>query len=110
MFWQSEFQSWNDRYRTEALSAIQNKLRPFLLSRKLRWKRAQTLFGELAIGGTAEIHMRVHEPMPAVTAFAGGVIFEEFDRLAALGAFDFKNGPWFPVTGILSWAFHRILS
>jgi len=36
MFWQSEFQSWNDRYRTEALSAIQNKLRPFLLSRKLR--------------------------------------------------------------------------
>ena len=36
MFWQSEFQSWNDRYRTEALSAIQNKLRPFLLNRKLR--------------------------------------------------------------------------
>lgn len=36
MFWQHEFRSWNDRYRTEALSAIQNKLRPFLMSRKIR--------------------------------------------------------------------------
>jgi type IV secretory pathway TraG/TraD family ATPase VirD4 len=36
MFWQHEFASWNDRYRTEALSAIQNKLRPFLMNRKIR--------------------------------------------------------------------------
>ena len=36
MFWQHEFRSWNDRYRTEALSAIQNKLRPFLMSGKIR--------------------------------------------------------------------------
>jgi len=36
LFWQHEFRSWNDRYRTEALSAIQNKLRPFLMSRKMR--------------------------------------------------------------------------
>jgi hypothetical protein len=36
MFWQQEFSSWNARYRTEALSAIQNKLRPFLMNRKIR--------------------------------------------------------------------------
>jgi len=36
LFWHREFASWNDRYRTEALSAIQNKLRPFLMNRKIR--------------------------------------------------------------------------
>ena len=36
LFWQQEFAGWNDRYRTEALSAIQNKLRPFLMNRKIR--------------------------------------------------------------------------
>jgi len=36
LFWHREFASWNDRYRTEALSAIQNKLRPFLMNHKIR--------------------------------------------------------------------------
>ena len=35
-FWLHEFASWDDRYRTEAVAAIQNKIRPFLTSRTLR--------------------------------------------------------------------------
>lgn len=35
-FWQLEFETWNDRYRTEAVAAIQNKLRPFLMNRRVR--------------------------------------------------------------------------
>lgn len=31
-FWQSEFAGWTDRYRNEALPAVQNKLGPFLSS------------------------------------------------------------------------------
>ena len=36
MFWQSEFPSWSKNYRTEALSAVQNKVRPFLMNKKVR--------------------------------------------------------------------------
>jgi len=36
LFWQSEFPSWNSRYRTEALSAVQNKVRPFLMNKRVR--------------------------------------------------------------------------
>lgn len=35
-FWLNEFAHWNDRYRTEAVAAIQNKIRPFLTNRLLR--------------------------------------------------------------------------
>ena len=35
-FWEGEFERWNDRYRTEATAAILNKLRPFLMSRRIR--------------------------------------------------------------------------
>ena len=35
-FWLREFSGWNDRYRTEAVAAIQNKVRPFLLNEKIR--------------------------------------------------------------------------
>ena len=35
-FWQHEFASWSNNYRTEAVAAIQNKIRPFLTSRTLR--------------------------------------------------------------------------
>jgi len=35
-FWIDEFANWNDRYRTEAVAAIQNKIRPFLTNRSLR--------------------------------------------------------------------------
>ena len=35
-FWMDEFAHWNDRYRTEAAAAIQNKIRPFLTNRQLR--------------------------------------------------------------------------
>ncbi len=36
LFWETEFQAWNDRYRTEALSAVQNKVRPFLMNKRIR--------------------------------------------------------------------------
>ena len=36
LFWQREFPSWNQRYRAEACSAIQNKVRPFLMNRNVR--------------------------------------------------------------------------
>ena len=36
LFWTREFPGWNERYRTEALSAIQNKVRPFLMNRSIR--------------------------------------------------------------------------
>ena len=35
-FWLHEFASWSDNYRTEAVAAIQNKLRPFLTSTNIR--------------------------------------------------------------------------
>ncbi len=35
-FWQHEFASWDDRYRIEAVAAIQNKVRPFLTNRTMR--------------------------------------------------------------------------
>ena len=36
LFWEIEFPSWNSRYRTEALSAVQNKVRPFLMNKRVR--------------------------------------------------------------------------
>jgi len=35
-FWMHEFAGWNDHYRTEAVAAIQNKLRPFLVNTHIR--------------------------------------------------------------------------
>ena len=35
-FWMHEFASWNDNYRTEAVAAIQNKLRPFIVNTSIR--------------------------------------------------------------------------
>ena len=35
-FWMHEFASWDDRYPTEAVAAIQNKIRPFLTNRTMR--------------------------------------------------------------------------
>ena len=35
-FWQHEFANWDDRYRVEAVAAIQNKIRPFLTNRTMR--------------------------------------------------------------------------
>ena len=35
-FWTLEFARWNDRYRTEAVAAILNKVRPFLMNKHVR--------------------------------------------------------------------------
>lgn len=41
-FWQQEFAGWNKAYRTEAVAAIQNKIRPFLTNRTVRAIVSQT--------------------------------------------------------------------
>jgi hypothetical protein len=41
-FWQQEFASWHKAYRTEAVAAIQNKIRPFLTNRTVRAIVSQT--------------------------------------------------------------------
>lgn len=35
-FWMHEFATWSDNYRTEAVAAIQNKIRPFLTNTNVR--------------------------------------------------------------------------
>lgn len=35
-FWMNEFAAWSDNYRTEAVAAIQNKIRPFLTNKQIR--------------------------------------------------------------------------
>ncbi|MBC8114618.1 MAG: TraM recognition domain-containing protein [Candidatus Saccharimonas sp.] len=35
-FWMREFAGWSKQYRTEAVAAIQNKIRPFLTNRTMR--------------------------------------------------------------------------
>lgn len=35
-FWMHEFSGWSDNYRTEAVAAIQNKVRPFLTNTNIR--------------------------------------------------------------------------
>lgn len=35
-FWLNEFSQWSDNYRTEAVAAIQNKIRPFLTNTNIR--------------------------------------------------------------------------
>ena len=51
-FWMHEFASWDDRYRTEAVAAIQNKIRPFLaiVSERSRREHGQSF---------AEIHAAI---------------------------------------------------
>jgi hypothetical protein len=44
--------------------------------------------------------------MTAFVTFAGGIVFEELNVMAAFRAFCCKNGSWFPVSAVLSWAFH----
>jgi anthranilate/para-aminobenzoate synthase component II len=65
-----------------------------------------TLFGKLAVRRASEIHVGIDKTVLAVRAFAGGVVLEKFNTVAALRTFGFKNRSWLPVLGILSRAFH----
>jgi hypothetical protein len=47
--------------------------------------------------------------VPAAAAFAGGVVFKEFNLMIALGAFNVKNCPFLPVLGILPGTFHDFI-
>jgi hypothetical protein len=82
----------------------------FFLGQQLIGHGPQALFGKLAVSRAAKIHFGIDEPVTTAAALAGGVIFEKFDRLIALGALDFKYGPRLPVFGILSRAFHDAAS
>jgi hypothetical protein len=75
------------------------------------WRQvSQALLGILAVRCATKIHFRVQKSMTALLAKPRRVILKEFHFVAALGARHLKNGPRFPVTGVLSWAFHRVLS
>ena len=78
----------------------------FLLGRKPFRQRAQALLGIRAVGGAAEVHLRVDEAVAAFAALAGGVVLEKFNGLAALGTFFLENRPWLPVLHVLSRAPH----
>jgi hypothetical protein len=77
---------------------------------KLFRQRADALLCELAIGRAPEIHFRVCQTMAATPALSGGIILKKFYHIPALRAFAFKNGAWLPVSTVLSWAFHLIVS
>jgi hypothetical protein len=48
--------------------------------------------------------------MAAFLAKASGVILKELHFVPAFGALDLKDGSWFPVTAVLSRAFHDVFS
>jgi hypothetical protein len=79
-------------------------------SQELCGKVSQALLSILAVRGTAKIDIGVQESMAALLATTGSVVLKKLHVAAALGADYLKNGPRFPVTGILSWAFHRAFS
>ncbi|VTR66351.1 hypothetical protein DESC_480061 [Desulfosarcina cetonica] len=76
------------------------------LEQEFLGQRADALLGILAVGRTAEIHVRIDEPVLAFWAFAGRVVLKKLDAGAAFGACHLKDGAGLPIEGILSWAFH----
>jgi hypothetical protein len=46
----------------------------------------------------------------AVLAFAHGIVFEKLNGFSAFRALGFKYCPWFPVSAVLSRAFHGFTS
>jgi hypothetical protein len=77
-----------------------------LLSEQFWWKVSDTLLGILTIGGTPKIQAGVQKTVAAFLADAGGVVLKKLDFIPALGAFGFKDRPWFPISAVLSRAFH----
>jgi hypothetical protein len=77
LFWTREFANWNERYRAEAMSAIQNKVRPFLMNRSIRAIVGQT-------GRTLDLRKLMDEGEVLIANLSKGRIGE--DNANLLGA------------------------
>jgi hypothetical protein len=80
------------------------------LSHELGREVAQTLGRELAIGSTAEVHLGVHELVPALFALPRRLILEELHLVSTFRAPGFEDGARFPISAVLSRAFHDLRS
>jgi hypothetical protein len=47
--------------------------------------------------------------MLAFGALPGGIVFEKLNQMTAFRTFFLKNGTWFPVSAVLSRAFHSFI-
>jgi hypothetical protein len=79
----------------------------FFSCQKFGRQGTDALLCKFAIGCTPEIHFRIDESVAAVMAFPGGIIFEEFNGMAALGTGFLKNRPGFPIATVLTRTFHN---
>jgi hypothetical protein len=59
-----------------------------------------------AVGGAAEIHLGIDDPLSTFFAEAGGVVFKELEIGAAVGALGLEDRTGLPVAAVLSGAFH----
>jgi hypothetical protein len=77
-FWQHEFARWHDAYRTEAVAAIQNKIRPFLTNTNIRAIVSQP-------GRSLDLRQVMDEGKVLIVNLSKGRIGE--DNATLLGAF-----------------------
>jgi hypothetical protein len=77
-FWMHEFASWSDNYRTEAVAAIQNKIRPFLTNTNMRAIVSQA-------GRSLDLRQVMDEGQVLIVNLSKGRIGE--DNATLLGAF-----------------------
>jgi hypothetical protein len=83
------------------------KVIPF--SKQVRLQISQTLFSKLTVTGATKIHSWIDHFILAVSALSGCFILEEFYFMPAMGTINIKNIPWFPISRILTGAFHKKL-
>jgi hypothetical protein len=76
-FWTKEFAGWSKAYRTEAVAAIVNKVRPFLTSRQIRAVVAQP-------GRSLDLRRLMDERKILIVRLSKGVLGE--DNACLLGA------------------------
>lgn len=69
-FWNYEFPSWNDRYRTEATGAIMNKLRPYVMCDQIRAIVAQK-------GRSLDLRQAMDEGKILIVKLSKGLIGED---------------------------------
>ncbi len=77
-FWQHEFARWHDAYRTEAVAAIQNKIRPFLTNTHMRAIVTQS-------GRSLDLRQIMDEGKILIVNLSKGRVGE--DNATLLGAF-----------------------
>jgi hypothetical protein len=62
------------------------------------------------MGGAAEIHPGIDHPVSAIFAAPGRFVFEEFHGAVTNRTRSFIDVSWFPITTILTRAFHESTS